>query len=61
MFGFATLFFFLGWVIFEGVKIQFMNGMVSPFVLIGFGFAFLGLIEEFNGGLAKFIKKLSNM
>lgn len=60
-FGVATIFFFFGWVIFEGVKVEFFGGMVSPYVVIGFGFTFIGMIYEFDGTLSKFIKKLTNL
>ncbi len=52
-------FFFLGFVIFEGLKIQFFQSMINPYVVTGFGFAFLGLLAEFNGSIAKFIKKIT--
>lgn len=58
LFGIATFFFFLGFVIFEGLKIEFFTGMVNPYVVAGFGFAFLGMIAEFNGSIAKFINKI---
>lgn len=59
-FGIATFFFFLGFVIFEGLKVEFFSGMVNPYVVAGFGFAFIGIVVEFNGTLSKFIKKLAN-
>lgn len=60
-FGVATFFFFLGFVIFEGLKIEFFLSMINPFVVTGFGFAFLGLIAEFNGSVSKFINKILKM
>ena len=60
-FGVATFFFFLGFVIFEGLKIEFFHSMINPYVVTGFGFAFLGLIAEFNGSVTKFINKLLKM
>ncbi len=59
-FGVSVFFFFLGFVIFEGLKIEFFNSQINPFVVTGFGFAFLGLLAEFNGSLAKFINKITN-
>ena len=56
--GIATIFFFLGWVIFEGVRVEFFGGMVSPYIVIGFGFAFIGIIYEFDGSLSRFISKI---
>lgn len=56
--GVATIFFFLGWVIFEGVRVEFFGGMVSPYIVIGFAFAFIGIIIEFNGSLSRFINKI---
>lgn len=58
LFGVASIFFFLGWVIFEGVRVEFFGGMVSPYVVIGFGFTFLGIVLEFNGSLGRFINKI---
>ena len=58
-FGVSVFFFFLGFVIFEGLKIQFFQSMINPYVVTGFGFAFLGLLAEFNGSIAKFIKKIT--
>lgn len=60
-FGVASIFFFLGWVIFEGVKVEFFGGMVSPYIVVGFGFTFIGIIYEFNGSFDKFIKKMTKM
>jgi len=59
-FGVSVFFFFLGFVIFEGLKIEFFQSQINPFVVTGFGFAFLGLLAEFNGSLAKFINKITN-
>ena len=59
-FGVSVFFFFLGFVIFEGLKIEFFNSQINPFVVTGFGFAFLGLLAEFNGSLAKFINKITS-
>lgn len=61
LFGVATFFFFLGFVIFEGLKIEFFHSQINPFVVTGFGFAFLGLIAEFNGSVTKFINKILKM
>lgn len=60
-FGVATFFFFLGFVVFEGLKIEFFNNMINPYVVTGFFFAFLGLIAEFNGSIEKFIKKITSV
>ncbi len=60
-FGVSVFFFFLGFVIFEGFKIEFFKSMINPYVVVGFGFAFLGLLAEFNGSIAKFIKKFGNL
>jgi hypothetical protein len=57
-FGVSVFFFFLGFVVFEGLKIEFFNSQINPFVVTGFGFAFLGLLAEFNGSIAKFINKI---
>ncbi|MCP6727184.1 MAG: hypothetical protein KJI69_04110 [Patescibacteria group bacterium] len=59
-FGVSVFFFFLGFVVFEGLKIEFFNSQINPFVVTGFGFAFLGLLAEFNGSVAKFINKITN-
>jgi len=55
LFGIATFFFFLGFVVFEGLKIEFFNSMVNPYVVVGFGFAFTAFIAEFNGKIGKFL------
>jgi len=55
LFGIATFFFFLGFVIFEGLKIEFFNSMVNPYVVVGFGFAFVAFLAEFNGKISKFL------
>jgi len=60
-FGVSIFFFFLGFVVFEGLKITFFNNQINPYVVTGFGFAFLGLIAEFNGSIGKFIKKISEV
>jgi len=60
-FGVSIFFFFLGFVVFEGLKISFFNNQINPYVVTGFGFAFLGLISEFNGSIGKFINKLSKL
>jgi len=59
-FGVSVFFFFLGFVVFEGLKIEFFNSQINPFVVTGFGFAFLGLLAEFNGSIAKFINKITS-
>jgi len=61
LFGIATFFFFMGFVVFEGLKIQFFSGIVNPYVVTGFAFAFLGIIIEFNGSLSKFINKITSL
>jgi hypothetical protein len=60
-FGVSIFFFFLGFVIFEGLKITFFNNQINPYVVTGFGFAFLGLLAEFNGSIAKFINKITSL
>jgi len=60
-FGVATFFFFLGFVVFEGFKISFFNNQINPYVVTGFGFAFIGLLAEFNGSIAKFINKITSV
>jgi len=57
-FGIATFFFFLGFVVFEGLKIEFFNNQINPYVVTGFGFAFVGLLAEFNGKITKFFREL---
>jgi len=59
-FGVSVFFFFLGFVVFEGLKIEFFNSQINPYVVTGFGFAFLGLLAEFNGSIAKFINKITS-
>jgi len=59
-FGVSVFFFFLGFVVFEGLKIEFFNNMINPYVVTGFGFAFLGLLSEFNGSIGKFINKITS-
>ncbi len=54
LFGIATFFFFLGFVVFEGLKIEFFQNQVNPYVVVGFGFAFVAFIAEFNGQFRKF-------
>ncbi len=53
LFGIATFFFFLGFVVFEGLKIEFFNNQVNPYVVMGFAFAFTAFIAEFNGKIGK--------
>jgi hypothetical protein len=54
LFGIATFFFFLGFVVFEGLKITFFENQVNPYVVMGFAFAFTAFIAEFNGQFKKF-------
>lgn len=53
--GVGGFFFFLGWVVFEGFKIDIPTGEVSPYVIIGFMFLFSALIVEFRGAISKFL------
>ncbi len=50
----ATFFFFLGFVVFEGLKIQVGFSEVNPFVVLGFVFAFGATLWRFKRGIAKF-------
>lgn len=52
----TTIFFFLGWVIFDGYKIEFFKFPVNPFIVIGFGFAFLSILIQYNGKIKKFFE-----
>jgi len=49
----TTIFFFLGWVIFDGYKIQFFGFPVNPFIVTGFGFAFISIMIQYNTKIKK--------
>lgn len=56
--GVATFFFFLGWVVFEGFKIELPTGSVSPFVIIGFLFALSATIYFFRKSIRSFFRNI---
>ena len=57
-FGVGTFFFFLGFVVFEGLKIQVGVNMINPYVVAGFGFAFAGTMVRFRKEIGRFLKTL---
>ncbi len=57
-FAVATIFFFLGFVVFEGLRIEIGNNMVNPFVVTGFVFAFAGTGWRYRRGIAKFFRNI---
>lgn len=54
LFGVATVFFFLGFVVFEGLKIEVNNNMINPYVVTGFGFAFGAILWRFRKQIVAF-------
>lgn len=58
LFAVATFFFFLGFVIFEGLRIQVGVNMINPYVVTGFAFAFAGTGWRYRKGIAKFVSNV---
>jgi len=60
LFAVATFFFFLGFVVFEGLKIEIgnTNSMVNPYVVLGFVFAFGATLWRFKKGIANFLRTI---
>lgn len=60
LFAVATFFFFLGFVVFEGLKVQvgMTNSLVNPYVVLGFVFAFGATLWRFRRGIEKFSRTL---
>ncbi len=58
LFAVATFFFFLGFVVFEGLRIQVGINMINPYVVTGFGFAFAGTLWRFRKGISKFLRTI---
>lgn len=55
----ASFFYFLGFVVFEGLKIPIGNlGEANPFVVLGFVFTFLSFVLQYQVQISKFIKTL---
>ena len=52
----TTFFFFLGWVVFDGYKIQFFKFPINPFIVTGFVFAFLSIMVQYNDKIKKFFE-----
>lgn len=58
LFTVSTFFFFLGFVVFEGLKIEFGGNMINPYVVVGFVFAFSGTIWRVRKGIKKFFRNV---
>jgi len=58
LFAVATFFFFLGFVVFEGLRIQVGVNMINPYVVTGFAFAFAGTAWRYRRGLSKFLRTI---
>jgi len=59
LFAVATIFFFFGFVVFEGLKVEFprdTGSMVNPYVVLGFIFAFIATLYRFRKQVKEFFK-----
>lgn len=52
----TTIFFFLGWVVFDGYKIQFFGFPVNPYIVTGFGLAFISILIQYKSQIKNSLK-----
>lgn len=58
LFAVSTIFFFLGFVVFEGLKIEVGGNMINPYVVTGFAFAFGGTMWRYRKAIKKFMRNI---
>lgn len=52
----TIIFFFLGWVIFDGFKIPFFGFPINPYIVIGFVLSFISVMIQYNTKIKKFFE-----
>ena len=53
----TTMFFFLGWVVFENYRTIFFGFQINPFIVTGFGFAFISIMIQYNEPVKKYVNR----
>jgi len=56
--GVGSFFFFLGFVVFEGLRIEVENNMINPFVVTGFAFVFGSFLWRFRRSIVTFSRTI---